>query len=75
MTNPVMEDSQTHANIIGAVSHDSKISLAGKCGREAKHIGSAKSTSRQPYTGPRDRKIRNILSILQIFAISSCNFI
>lgn len=34
MTKPVMEDSQTHANIIGAVSEDSKISLARKCREE-----------------------------------------
>lgn len=49
-----MEESQTHANIIGAVSQDSKISLAGKCGRKAKHIGSATSTLRQPTTDLRD---------------------
>lgn len=54
MTKPVMEESQTHANIIGAVSQDSKISLAGKCGRKAKHIGSATSTLRQPTTDLRD---------------------
>ena len=31
MTKPVMEHSQTHANIIAVLSQDSKISLAGKC--------------------------------------------
>lgn len=64
MTKPGMEVSQTHANIIGAVSQDSKISLAGKSGRKAKHIGSAASTSGQPATDLSDRnilrKIRNI---------------
>lgn len=67
MSKPVMEDSQTHANIIGEVSQDSKISLAGKCGRKAKHIGSATSTSRQPTTDLRARKTRNIPSILLAF--------
>lgn len=56
MTKPAMEDSQTHANIIGAVSQDSKISLAGNCGRKAKHIGSAKSTSTLPTT---DLRLKN----------------
>ncbi len=35
MPKPAVEDSQTHANIIGAVSQDSKISLAGACGSQA----------------------------------------
>lgn len=60
MTKPVMEDSQTHANIIGAVSQDSKIPLAGNCGWKAKHIGSAKSTSRLPTTDLRLKNKKHI---------------
>lgn len=67
MTKPAMEDWQTHANIIGAVSQDNKISLAGKWGREAKHIGLATAASTQPTSHLRDRKIRNISRVMLAF--------
>ena len=44
MSKPEMEDSQTYAEITGAVSQDCKISLAGKCMEKAKHTEPGAST-------------------------------
>ena len=65
MSKPDIEDSQTHADITAALSQDSKISLAGKCRRKAKHIGSAVSTSGEPTSDLRDRNEKHIKCLLE----------
>lgn len=55
MSKPEMEDSETYAEITVGVSHDSKISLAGKCTKKAKHTEPAAPTRGQPKTHLKDR--------------------